>query len=83
MFLGSSFGIGRGIALAFGQEGASVTIHGRSIEGLENCEKYLIEHGIPAERILKVSGAAEDPNVQKVLIEETVKRFGQLDILVG
>lgn len=34
---GSSFGIGRGIAKAFGCEGASVTIHGRSLESLNVC----------------------------------------------
>jgi NAD(P)-dependent dehydrogenase (short-subunit alcohol dehydrogenase family) len=80
---GSSFGIGRGTALAFGQDGASVTIHGRSLEGLSNCEKFLIENGIPEERILKVSGPAEDEATQKALIDETVKKFGSLDVLVN
>ncbi|KAI6176218.1 hypothetical protein M3Y97_00774700 [Aphelenchoides bicaudatus] len=77
---GSSFGIGRGIALRFGQEGASLTIHGRSLQGLENCVQYLIENGIPAERIHTVQGAAEDEQAQKRLIGETVQKFGRLDV---
>ncbi|KAI6208865.1 hypothetical protein M3Y96_00160300 [Aphelenchoides besseyi] len=80
---GSSFGIGRGIALAFGREGASVTIHGRSVSGLKDCKKFLIENQIPAERILKVIGAAEDEDVQRTLINETIQKFGRLDVLVN
>ncbi|KAI6214346.1 3-oxoacyl-[acyl-carrier-protein] reductase FabG-like [Aphelenchoides besseyi] len=80
---GSSFGIGRGIALAFGREGASVTIHGRSVKGLEECEKFLNDNGIPLERIHKVQGPAETEETQHKLIDGTVERFGRLDILVN
>lgn len=69
--------------MTFGQEGASVTIHGRSIDSLNKCEEYLIENGISAERILKVSGAAENSQIQQALIEETVNKFGRLDVLVS
>jgi NADP-dependent 3-hydroxy acid dehydrogenase YdfG len=40
-FLGSSNGIGRATAVLFAEEGASVTIHGRSTETL-NVIKFLI-----------------------------------------
>ncbi|KAK0403236.1 hypothetical protein QR680_016801 [Steinernema hermaphroditum] len=80
---GSSSGIGQGIALLLGQQGASVTIHGRSVEGLQETEKLLTENGVESERILVVQGDIEDPKTAQKLLEETLEKFGKIDVLVN
>jgi len=81
---GSSSGIGREAALIFAKEGASVTIHGgTSTERLKETEALLKKQGVPESRIHSVLGPIEDEKVQKRLIDETVKKFGRLDVLVN
>lgn len=38
---------------------------------------------VPDSRVHSVLGSIEDAKIQKRLIDETVKKFGRLDILVG
>ena len=78
---GSSRGIGRAIALAFSQEGASVTICARTEADLRRTEIELARLGsqhhvlaIPADL-----GVARD--IRRV-VRDTVNRFGQIGILV-
>uniref|UniRef100_A0A1I7ZY74 NAD(P)-binding protein n=1 Tax=Steinernema glaseri TaxID=37863 RepID=A0A1I7ZY74_9BILA len=80
---GSSSGIGQGIALLLAQQGASVTIHGRSLEGLQETEKELVENGVSTDRFVVVQGDIEDPETAKKLLEETVEKFGKIDVLVN
>lgn len=42
----------------------------------------MIEAGAKPENILIVSGSVENDEVLKNLVEETVKKFGKLDVLV-
>ena len=42
----------------------------------------MIESGAKPENILIVSGSVESDEVLKNLVEETVKKFGKLDVLV-
>ncbi len=80
---GSSSGIGRDAALVFGQAGASLTIHGRSTQGLKDTQRLLAKSGVPPDRVLIVQGSLENDSVVKQLIADTVKRFGRLDVLVN
>ncbi|TKR62899.1 hypothetical protein L596_026801 [Steinernema carpocapsae] len=80
---GSSSGIGQGIALLLAQQGASITIHGRSAEGLKETEDLILESGVSAEKIHKVQGDLADEEVLKKLIDETVAKFGKLDVVVN
>ncbi|KAK0407162.1 hypothetical protein QR680_019044 [Steinernema hermaphroditum] len=80
---GSSNGIGQAAAVLLASEGAFVTIHGRSEEGLKTTEKLILDRGIPSERILSVQGDIEDEKTTKNLVEKTVERFGKIDILVN
>uniref|UniRef100_A0A914Q0S4 Uncharacterized protein n=1 Tax=Panagrolaimus davidi TaxID=227884 RepID=A0A914Q0S4_9BILA len=80
---GSSSGIGQAAAVLFSKLGASVTIHGRSEEGIQKTKDLILETGIPKERIHSVQGDITDPIVQKAMIEETVKNFGRIDILIN
>ncbi|KAK0407161.1 hypothetical protein QR680_019043 [Steinernema hermaphroditum] len=80
---GSSNGIGQATAVLLASEGASVTIHGRSEEGLETTENLILDKGIPSERILSVQGDIEDEKTTKNLVEKTLERFGKIDVLVN
>jgi len=78
---GGDSGIGRAVALAFAREGANVAI------------AYLNEHDDAAEtkqrveqagkRCLVVAGDVGDEQFCQQVVAQTVKEFGQLDILVN
>uniref|UniRef100_A0AC34QXD6 Uncharacterized protein n=2 Tax=Panagrolaimus sp. JU765 TaxID=591449 RepID=A0AC34QXD6_9BILA len=80
---GSSTGIGQSAALLFGKEGAKVTIHGRSDAGLEKTKNLLKEAGVSDDRILVVKGEIQEDKTLENLVNETVKKFGKLDIVVA
>lgn len=78
---GGDSGIGRAVALAFAREGANVTI------------TYLNEHDDAAEtkkliekigkRCLTIAGDIGTEKFCRQVVTETIKEFGQLDILVN
>ena len=80
---GSSSGIGQAAAVLFAQHGASVTIHGRSEEGLKKTSELIAEAGVPKERVHSVKGPVTEEKVLKALIDETVQKFGRLDVLIN
>uniref|UniRef100_A0A914P2P1 Uncharacterized protein n=1 Tax=Panagrolaimus davidi TaxID=227884 RepID=A0A914P2P1_9BILA len=80
---GSSAGIGRASILRFGKEGASVVVHGQSKEKLESVKQDLLKAGVPESRILVIVGSLEDESLHDRLIDETIKKFGRLDILIN
>ena len=80
---GSSSGIGQGVLLGFAKEGASVVIHGVNQQRLYDTEALLKENGIPESRFLTIQGEVQDEKVQEKLINDTVAKFGRLDVLVN
>uniref|UniRef100_A0A1I7Z5W8 3-oxoacyl-[acyl-carrier-protein] reductase n=1 Tax=Steinernema glaseri TaxID=37863 RepID=A0A1I7Z5W8_9BILA len=80
---GSSSGIGQAAAVLLASEGASVTIHGRSADGLKTTENLILEKGIPSERIVSVQGSIQDDKVLTDLIHKTLEKFGRIDVLVN
>ncbi|MCX6249107.1 MAG: SDR family NAD(P)-dependent oxidoreductase [Bacteroidetes bacterium] len=73
---GASGGIGEAIAQAFGREGAKVVLVSRRKEKLEAVASRIKEaHVIEAD----LAGAAAASG----MIDETVKRYGRLDILIN
>uniref|UniRef100_A0A7E4V0J6 Short-chain dehydrogenase n=1 Tax=Panagrellus redivivus TaxID=6233 RepID=A0A7E4V0J6_PANRE len=80
---GSSAGIGKAVILGFAKEGASVVLHGINTERLAEAEKALHDAGILESRILKVQGELNDDATQDKLINETIARFGKIDVLVN
>ncbi|KAK0418608.1 hypothetical protein QR680_013668 [Steinernema hermaphroditum] len=80
---GSSSGIGQGIALLFGQQGANVTIHGLDLDELKETHKTMLESGISEERILVVGGDLLEPKTSQNLVYQTVDKWGKIDILVN
>jgi len=80
---GSSSGIGQGVLLGFAKEGASVVVHGTNEKRLQDTEVLLKENGIPESRFLTIQGEIQDEKVQEKLINDTVAKFGRLDVLVN
>uniref|UniRef100_A0A914CKM8 Uncharacterized protein n=1 Tax=Acrobeloides nanus TaxID=290746 RepID=A0A914CKM8_9BILA len=80
---GSSAGIGRATALLFASEGASVTIHGRNEKSIQETQSQLKAQGVEDNRILVVQGQIEEAETCENLVNETIKRFGKLDVLVN
>jgi len=77
---GSGTGLGRGIALMFAREGASVVVNGRQAARIEATAKAITNAG---GRALAVSADVTVAADIQRLIRTTVDTFGQLDILVN
>lgn len=77
---GGSAGIGRGIARCFLEAGGNVMITSRKAE---KCEEAVSElDGLPGQVDWRVSHVG-DPEQGAQVMEETIDRFGSLDILVN
>uniref|UniRef100_A0AC34G6X3 Uncharacterized protein n=1 Tax=Panagrolaimus sp. ES5 TaxID=591445 RepID=A0AC34G6X3_9BILA len=81
---GSSAGIGKATILKLAKEGASVILHGQSKEKLEKVKAELLEiFGKDESKILVIAGSLEDDATLNQLIDESIKRFGKIDILIN
>ncbi|KHJ93775.1 oxidoreductase, short chain dehydrogenase/reductase family protein [Oesophagostomum dentatum] len=81
---GSSNGIGRATAQLFAREGASVTLCGRDEKALnESKNLVLAENGNSEEKIVVVRGDVREEEVMQRIVDETIKKFGRLDVLVN
>src|SRR3984893_2797382 len=77
---GALTGIGRAAAIAFAQEGAKVVVSGRrQKEGQELAAEL---QALGAEAIFVRTDVRNDDDVHK-LVDQTVSRFGRLDIAVN
>ena len=74
---GGSKGIGLAIARALGERGAEVAISGRNEGDLKQAAQAL------GSRVLTVRADVRDPEAAQTLVDETVRRFGGLDVLVN
>jgi short-subunit dehydrogenase len=77
---GASSGIGRALAIAMSQEGASVVLAARSKEKLDEVVTDIKYQGLEA---LAVQTDVSNENDCKNLILNTIEKFGKLDILVN
>ncbi|XP_019623531.1 PREDICTED: uncharacterized protein LOC109469452 [Branchiostoma belcheri] len=80
---GASSGIGKGTAVEFAQLGAHLALTGRNQENLQATAKACVEAGTPQDKILLVTGDICDEQVQKKLVEQTIQKFGRIDVLVN
>ncbi|VDD96511.1 unnamed protein product [Enterobius vermicularis] len=81
--LGSSNGIGRATAIIFAREGAKVTITGRKPDALRVTKAECLKAGAKESDILDLIGDITTEEVQDRLINETIKKFDKLDILIN
>jgi 3-oxoacyl-[acyl-carrier protein] reductase len=77
---GSSGGIGRAVALAFGERGACVVFNGRSPKKLAKVFDYACARGIRGIAVLADVATTAGANR---LISAAFKRFGRVDVLVN
>src|SRR5919199_2938576 len=84
LITGSAHGIGRGIALAYAREGARVVVNDRD-------QQPSAGHAADVERLIRDNGgdvhvvlgdASNTANMQRA-VDEAVRHFGRLDILVN
>ncbi|HEY8550431.1 MAG TPA: SDR family oxidoreductase [Vicinamibacterales bacterium] len=80
---GSSRGLGFASARALAAEGARVTLCGRDPDRLRAAAESLTGAGTPADRVLTVPVDLSTPDGPVQVVEQTVARFGGLDILVN
>jgi NAD(P)-dependent dehydrogenase (short-subunit alcohol dehydrogenase family) len=80
LITGGGTGMGRAIALAFSREGASVTVAGRRIEKLREVVSEVEKQGGQA---LAVSCDVTQSKNAGRAVQESVARFGRLDVLVN
>jgi NAD(P)-dependent dehydrogenase (short-subunit alcohol dehydrogenase family) len=80
LITGGGTGIGAATAKLFAQEGALVTITGRRKDVLEVVAKAIVANG---GKTLAVSGSVTDEAHVQSAVEQTVRAFGKIDILVN
>jgi len=77
---GSSRGLGAAIAELLSAEGAKVAINGRNEAKLSEKARSIIAG--TGNRVLAVAGDVADPSVPQRMVDETIREFGALDILI-
>ena len=82
LITGGDSGIGRAVAVLFAREGADVafTFLKEEKRDAEETKRAIEAEG---QRGIALSGDVRDPKICKKLVEQTVKEFGKLDILVN
>lgn len=79
LITGATGGFGSASAKGLAKAGAKVMLTGRSAEKLEPVLKEIQEAGYAAAYVV---GRPDDPDDIKHIVEETVKQFGGIDILI-
>lgn len=77
---GSSSGIGKGMALRFGEEGAKVVVAARR---LDLCQQTVTKIKKSGGEAMAIQTDVSNEDQVDGLVRETVERFGRLDILVN
>lgn len=77
---GASRGIGRGLALAFGEQGAVVVVNSRTVEGATSTVEAIRQAGGRAETAVADVG---ERSAAEEMIAQVVARHGRLDVLVN
>ncbi len=78
---GASRGIGRGIAKVFAEHGANVAFtYSSSVQAAQELEKELAAYGV---KVKGYQSDAADFNQAQTLVDDVVKEFGTVDILIN
>ncbi|MCA1716297.1 MAG: SDR family oxidoreductase [Actinobacteria bacterium] len=80
MVTGASRGLGRALALAFAREGASLVINSRSEDSLGPVAGEAEEMGA---EVLAIPADVSVEADMEGLVDESVRRFGRIDVLVN
>jgi NAD(P)-dependent dehydrogenase (short-subunit alcohol dehydrogenase family) len=77
---GASQGLGKALALAFAKEGAQVVVNARSEESIRPVAEEV--GGTDAEVLAVAADVSKSADVER-MVNETVERFGKIDVLVN
>lgn len=77
---GGSSGIGKALAFAFGREGAKIVISGRNLDKLHQVSQALSLQSI--DNLTFMGDVSQEADCQR-MIEETIKRFERIDVLIN
>ena len=77
---GGTSGIGKACAFEFGRAGAKIVISGRNQQNLDEAAAELRQAGID---VLAVKADVRDETATSSLIDQTVKAFGKIDVLIN
>lgn len=77
---GASRGIGESIAKAYAEFGAKVVITARKQESVDEVAQRFLSQGI---EVLPLACHAADEGQIKILVDNTIKHYGKIDILVN
>jgi NAD(P)-dependent dehydrogenase (short-subunit alcohol dehydrogenase family) len=80
LITGASQGLGRALVLAYAKEGARVVINARSEESIRPVAEEIESSG--AEVLALAADVSKSADVER-LVDETVERFGRIDVLVN
>uniref|UniRef100_A0AC35TS17 3-oxoacyl-[acyl-carrier-protein] reductase n=1 Tax=Rhabditophanes sp. KR3021 TaxID=114890 RepID=A0AC35TS17_9BILA len=83
LITGGNSGIGRAIAVKFAEENAKVVIVGRTAKTLAETKEELIGNGAKEEHILAINADVSVKEETTRIVDETIKKFGKLDILIN
>ena len=78
---GSSYGIGRGVALMLGEQGANVVVNFSKSE--EKAQAVVSEITLQGSRAIAVRADVSQSDQVRGLVNSCIERFGSLDILVN
>src|SRR5919109_2862221 len=79
---GASSGIGEATARQFGREGAKVVLAARRVDRLQSLAQEIVAMGTDAETLVVQSDLSKLEDIQS-LINQTLERFGRIDVLVN
>ncbi|XP_060582008.1 3-oxoacyl-[acyl-carrier-protein] reductase FabG-like isoform X2 [Ruditapes philippinarum] len=80
---GASSGIGEGVAIKFAQLGCRLTLSGRSTENLQRVNDLCKEAGLNQDQILIVPGDITIGANRQTIVQKTVEKFGEINVLVN
>jgi NAD(P)-dependent dehydrogenase (short-subunit alcohol dehydrogenase family) len=83
MITGASRGLGRALTLAYAREGAYLVINSRSEDSLVPVAGEAEETGVEGVEVLAIPADVSVNSEVERLVDESVRRFGRIDVLVN
>ncbi|KAH7955621.1 hypothetical protein HPB52_001952 [Rhipicephalus sanguineus] len=83
LITGASSGIGQATAVYFASLGSWLVLNGRRKDALDKVAQLCHDKGVPKEKVLVVVGDVCKEDDVAAIVNETLKHFGKIDILVN
>jgi len=83
LITGSSSGIGKAVALAFGREGAHLALNYPNTSQAQNAVEVKNAISARGHRVIAVQADVSTEDQARTLVEETMQTYGRIDILVN